>query len=122
MTTANDNIPEGVVLRHLSVLAYAQGFTLWHYHADNAGQTVHAATQSAFWLDAVGTHGTTGHGRTLLTTGDRIMVSASDGFADLGVVIADVAEPKGLAPTRTIEVVLIAGRTFRGESVARAFG
>jgi hypothetical protein len=54
-------------LRNLCVLAYANGFTLWHYKAgpdpldDVAGQ--------GFFADAA----------DMLTTGDMIMISAQDG-------------------------------------------
>lgn len=54
-------------LRDLSVLAYANGFTLWHY---KAGETPLAAVETAgFFNDAA----------DMMTPGDMIMVSAHDG-------------------------------------------
>ena len=60
-------------LRNLSVLAYANGFTLWHYKA--GADTLAAATSPAFFNDT----------QDLLTCGDIIMISASDGAAAKGV-------------------------------------
>lgn len=104
MTPANDNVSDVVLHKHLSVLAYAQGFTLWHYHADEANQLLDQVAQSRFWLPAVG--------ERMLRTGDRIMVSAPDGFIDLGVVLAGMhqgARP-GDPKRPHIEVVTIAMR------------
>ena len=55
------------VLRNLSVLAYANGFTLWHYQA---GQDT---------LPAVGTADFFHEAGDMLTSGDMLMVSAPDG-------------------------------------------
>jgi hypothetical protein len=63
-------------LRNLCVLAYANGFTLWHYKAgpdpldDVAGQ--------GFFADAA----------DMLATGDMIMISAQDGGRLAGVAVA----------------------------------
>jgi hypothetical protein len=54
-------------IRSLSVLAYAQGFTLWHYKA-RAG-VLGDTMQPGYFDDAVG----------MLATGDMLMVSAEDG-------------------------------------------
>jgi hypothetical protein len=54
-------------IRDLSVLAYAQGFTLWHYKARAA--TLMEASADGFFDDAA----------DMLAAGDMVMVSASDG-------------------------------------------
>lgn len=54
-------------IRNLSVLAYAQGFTLWHYKAAG-GQLADAAAPGFF--DPAG---------DMLATGDMLLVSAADG-------------------------------------------
>jgi hypothetical protein len=54
-------------IRNLSVLAYAQGFTLWHYKAP-------AAT-----LDVLARPGFFDHATDMLATGDMVMMSARDG-------------------------------------------
>lgn len=54
-------------IRHLSVLAYAQGFTLWHYKAVK-GCTGHVAAPGFFNPAA-----------DMLATGDMMLISASDG-------------------------------------------
>ncbi len=54
-------------LRNLSVLAYANGFTLWHYQA---GQDTLPAVGSADFFHDAG---------DMLTAGDMLMVSAADG-------------------------------------------
>jgi hypothetical protein len=63
-------------LRNLCVLAYANGFTLWHYKAgpdpldDVAGQ--------GFFADAA----------DMLAAGDMIMISAQDGGRLAAVAVA----------------------------------
>jgi hypothetical protein len=54
-------------VRNLSVLAYANGFTLWHY---KAGSDV---------LEQVGSRGFFVAASDMLTAGDIMMVSAGDG-------------------------------------------
>ncbi len=54
-------------IRNLSVLAYAQGFTLWHYKALAAPLATLA--QPGFF----------DHARDMLATGDMVMMSARDG-------------------------------------------
>jgi hypothetical protein len=54
-------------VRNLSVLAYANGFTLWHYK----GNAVH--------LEEVGQRGFFGNASDLLAVGDIVLVSACDG-------------------------------------------
>jgi len=60
-------------LRNLSVLAYANGFTLWHYKAGSVA------------LDSVNATGFFAAAEDMLATGDMLMVSASDGAALLCV-------------------------------------
>ena len=57
-------------IRNLSVLAYANGFTLWHYKAGSHVQTVN------FFADAA----------DMLSDGDMMMVSGLDGGRILSVV------------------------------------
>ena len=54
-------------IRNLSVLAYAQGFTLWHYRAPTA--PLARATAAGFFSPAA----------DMLAAGDMMLVSASDG-------------------------------------------
>jgi hypothetical protein len=53
-------------LRNLSVLAYAQGFTLWHYKADDE-------------LESVGHAGFFDAAADMVSAGDMMMVSAQNG-------------------------------------------
>lgn len=53
--------------RNLSVLAYANGFTLWHYKA--AGDCLDQVGQSGFFTNV----------DDMLAAGDIVMVSATDG-------------------------------------------
>ncbi len=64
--------------RNLSVLAYANGFTLWHYKAS-------ADTQAE-----VAARGFFDPGHTLLADGDMVLVSASDG-GRMMTVMSDAA-------------------------------
>ncbi len=54
------------VARNLSVLAYAQGFTLWHYKAEEG---VEEASAPEYFDEA----------SDLLAAGDMMLVSAVDG-------------------------------------------
>ncbi len=54
-------------IRNLSVLAYAQGFTLWHYKA-GAGSLADIAVDGFFNAAA-----------DMLAIGDMLMISATDG-------------------------------------------
>lgn len=54
-------------IRRLSVLAYANGFTLWHYKAGD--DRLDEAAETGFFKD----------GADLLAAGDIVMVSALDG-------------------------------------------
>jgi hypothetical protein len=65
-------------VRHLSVLAYANGFTLWHYKA--AHETLQAVAVEDYFSGSV----------DLFNTGDIIMVSAADGARIVTVKLADI--------------------------------
>lgn len=54
-------------LRNLSVLAYANGFTLWHYKAGNDNLAV--AGGAGYFADAA----------DLMAEGDMVMLSATEG-------------------------------------------
>ena len=60
-------------VRNLSVLAYANGFTLWHYKAVDAALAQAGAPE--FFTPA----------RDLLGPGDIVMISATDGARVLSV-------------------------------------
>ena len=60
-------------MRNLSVLAYANGFTLWHY---KAGATPLAAINEPGFFSAAA---------DMMATGDMMMVSADDGAGMLCV-------------------------------------
>jgi hypothetical protein len=62
-------------VRNLSVLAYANGFTLWHYKAVSD------------MLEKVGDRGLFAAASDMLTAGDIMMVSASDGARLLCVTL-----------------------------------
>jgi hypothetical protein len=65
-------------IRNLSVLAYANGFTLWHYKS--AGDPPGSVAEAGFF-NAAG---------DMLACGDFVMVSASDG-GRMMCVLADQA-------------------------------
>ena len=52
-------------LRNLSVLAYANGFTLWHYKAE----ALAPARQAGFFADAA----------DLIAAGDMVMLTGAEG-------------------------------------------
>ncbi len=52
-------------LRNLSVLAYANGFTLWHYKAE----TLARVRQAGFFADAA----------DLIAVGDMVMLTGAEG-------------------------------------------
>ncbi len=54
-------------IRNLSVLAYAQGFTLWHYRAGTA--QLGRVAEKGFFDDAA----------DMFAAGDMVMVSAAEG-------------------------------------------
>ena len=65
-------------IRNLSVLAYANGFTLWHYKSGK--DTLGTITSGNYLADA----------SDMLTAGDLIMVTAADGARIICVTLADV--------------------------------
>ena len=65
-------------IRNLSVLAYANRFTFWHYKS--ATDSMALITAPNYMADA----------SDMLTVGDRIMVQAADGSCDRVVTAADV--------------------------------
>jgi hypothetical protein len=65
-------------IRNLSVLAYANGFTLWHY---KSGKDT---------LDGISGGNYLGDASDMLTAGDLIMVTAIDGGRILCVTLADI--------------------------------
>jgi len=70
-------------IRNLSVLAYAQGFTLWHYKAGSA--SLDQAAASGFFDNAA----------DMIAPGDMIMISATDG----GRMLFVAATAGGVATT-----------------------
>lgn len=68
-------------IRNLSVLAYANGFTLWHYKGS-------ADTQAE-----VVARGFFDEGATMLADGDMVLVSASDG----GRIMTVLSDAGGIA-------------------------
>lgn len=64
--------------RHLSVIAYAAGFTLWHFKAPK--DTMDVVVSSNYFRDAA----------DMLTAGDLMMIGASDGARIVSVALADV--------------------------------
>lgn len=67
-------------LRNLSVLAYANGFTLWHY---KAGADDQVSTTDAGFFAAAG---------DMLNAGDMVMISAAQG----GRLVCLLPEASGL--------------------------
>jgi hypothetical protein len=65
-------------IRNLSVLAYANGFTLWHYKSGK--DTLDAVSSGNYLADA----------SDMLTAGDLIMLTASDGARIICVSLADL--------------------------------
>lgn len=70
-------------IRNLSVLAYANGFTLWHY---KGGSDTLATIGAAGFLNAAG---------AMINAGDMIMVNAADGARILRVTAAGAAVSTG---------------------------
>jgi len=71
-------------MRNLSVLAYANGFTLWHYKA--AGEDRMEVGQAGYFDDA----------GDMIAGGDMLMVSARDG-GYMMCVVADTAGMRAVA-------------------------
>lgn len=64
-------------VRDLSVLAYANGFTLWHYK--NGKNSLSEVEEPNFFADA----------SDMMAVGDMVMVSGADGARVLCVAAAD---------------------------------
>jgi hypothetical protein len=64
-------------IRDLSVLAYANGFTLWHYKAGN--ESLSAAASDDYFADA----------GDMMAIGDMLLLSAAEGCRALWVARAD---------------------------------
>jgi hypothetical protein len=64
-------------IRNLSVLAYANGFTLWHYKAGS--DRLQSVVARDFFADAA----------DMLTQGDLLMISAADGCRMVAVAPAE---------------------------------
>ncbi len=60
--------------KNLSVIAYANGFTLWHYAA---AETLSAISASGYFNNVA----------TLMNTGDIIIINASDGTTIQAVTV-----------------------------------
>ena len=71
-------------IRNLSVLAYANGFTLWHYKA--GADQLETATQLGFFAEA----------EDMLAAGDMMMISAANG--GLLVSVAGAGSAIGVLP------------------------
>lgn len=67
-----------LAIRNLSVLAYANGFTLWHYKS--AKDRLDAICAGNYLADA----------SDMLTAGDLVMITAADGARIVCVTLADV--------------------------------
>ena len=65
-----------LAVRNLSVLAYANGFTLWHYKAP--GATLAEVTARGYFNNTA----------DMLAAGDMLMISAADG-GRVACVLAD---------------------------------
>ncbi len=68
--------------KNLSVIAYANGFTLWHYAAAETMTTISA---SGYFNDV----------KTLMNTGDIVIINASDKTSIKTVTVASGAVSVG---------------------------
>ena len=68
--------------KNLSVIAYANGFTLWHYK-ENA--TLATITASGYFSSV----------KTLMNTGDIILINASNGATIKVITVSDGAVTVG---------------------------
>lgn len=62
--------------KNLSVIAYANGFTLWHY---SAAETLSTITTSGYFDNV----------KTLMNTGDIVIINASDNTSIKKVVASE---------------------------------
>lgn len=70
--------------KNLSVIAYANGFTLWHYAAN---ETMSAISTSGYF-DSV---------KTLMNTGDVVIINASDNTSIKKITVASNVSVAALA-------------------------
>lgn len=70
--------------KNLSVIAYANGFTLWHYTANETMTTITASG----YFDGVS---------TLMNSGDIVIINASDGTAIKTIKVADSVSVSALS-------------------------
>lgn len=68
--------------KKLSVIAYANGFTLWHYAAS---ETMEAITTSGYFNNVI----------TLMNTGDLIIINASDNTSIKKIAVSSSAVTVG---------------------------
>ncbi len=61
--------------KNLSVIAYANGFTLWHYAANETAATI---TASGYFNDV----------KTLMNAGDLVIINASDKTAIKAIAVS----------------------------------
>jgi hypothetical protein len=91
-------MPRGFVARELSILAYANGFTLWHYRTNDKPELV--------LLSECGNPDYTGYfapACDLLRRGDQIIVSFGGGpEPDLMTLIVTEAVPCGYVTVRPL--------------------
>ena len=73
-------------IRNLSVLAYANGFTLWHYKAGPAR------------LGQVGAPGFFADAANMLAAGDMVMISAADGARVMSVSASGAGTAPEIVP------------------------
>ena len=64
--------------KNLSVIAYANGFTLWHYAANETLATITASG----YFNVV---------KTLMNTGDMVLINASDKTSIKKIAVGDSA-------------------------------
>ena len=62
--------------KNLSVIAYANGFTLWHYAANETNTTI----STAGYFNNI---------KTLMNTGDLVIINASDKTSIKAVTVKD---------------------------------
>ena len=62
--------------KNLPVIAYANGFTLWHYVAN---ETLTTITASGYFNDV----------KTLMNTGDIVIINASDNTSIRKIAVGD---------------------------------
>ena len=64
--------------KNLSVIAYANGFTLWHYSAAETSDTICA---SGYFNDV----------KTLMNTGDIVIINGSDRTSIMQITVSESA-------------------------------